>query len=85
MTTTAQPQINSHAKIALYLGLIGLIAGWCMFFIPNLVAIGFGHSALKQIRRTGEPGYREAKKGLTMAYLPMALSALGFTLWILQN
>ncbi|OKI54522.1 DUF4190 domain-containing protein [Micromonospora sp. CB01531] len=79
------PQTNSNAKAAYYLGLIGLIVGWCSLFIPNLIAIGFGHSALRTIRRTGEPGYSEARKGLTMAYLPMALVALGLTLAVING
>lgn len=78
------PQASSDAKAAYYLGLIGLIAGWCTLFIPNFIAMYFGHTALKTAK-FGQPGYREARKGLTMAYLPLIMAILGFTLAMLRN
>lgn len=46
------------------------------FAVAGIAAIILGHLAIRQIRRSGERGYRLAKAGLVLGYAVLALNML---------
>lgn len=57
------------AVASLVFGVIGFLGGWCMFAIPNLVAIALGHVALRETRNGARGGHGLAVAGLILAYV----------------
>ncbi len=80
-----QRRTNKSATTALILGIAGVVLGWCLMFIPNIIAAIYGHMALKEIRRTGEAGRGRAVAGLWMAYTPIFFFVVGVVLMLVQK
>jgi Domain of unknown function (DUF4190) len=87
--TPARPaaRLNAFAIASLvcgfiqFAGVIGVLSrGIIQFagvFPAGIVAIVLGHTAARQIRRTGEGGYGLAQAGLLLGYVGLALLILG--------
>ena len=71
----AQRRTNGSAIAALACGI-----GQFAFFPLFIAAIILGHSARRQIRRTGEQGDGLARAGLTLGYIGLALALMGLAL-----
>jgi len=69
---------NPLANAALVCGIVQF--GY-LFYKPlalaGIAAIILGHIAIRQIRRSGEGGYRQAKAGLILGYVMLALILIG--------
>ncbi|MGW0804805.1 DUF4190 domain-containing protein [Nonomuraea sp. NPDC002799] len=64
------PQPTSGAAVAsLIFGLIGLFLSWCLFGIPSILAIVFGHVASRTTKRGLKPGHGMAVAGLILGYV----------------
>jgi hypothetical protein len=61
---------NGMAIASMVVGIVW--AGW----IGSILAVVFGHVALKQIERTGEGGRGMAVAGLVLGYLGLSILAL---------
>jgi len=69
-------QTNGLATASLVLSIVGIVVGWCLFLVPNVLGIVFGHMALSRARN-GAPGHGQAVAGLAVGYGFLALVALG--------
>ena len=65
------PHTNGFAVAALVCGIGGLL-----LFPALIAAVVLGHMALRQIRETGERGYRMAAAALVLGYV-------GLVIWVL--
>jgi Domain of unknown function (DUF4190) len=66
----AQPLPTSGlATASMVLGIIGLVGGWCLFGIPCILAVIFGHMANRDIRTGQVGGQGMATAGLVMGYI----------------
>lgn len=63
-----RPPRSSLATWSLALALIGATTFFCTFGVPSLLAIGFGHTARGEIKRTGKLGLSHANAGLILGY-----------------
>ncbi|WP_066361967.1 DUF4190 domain-containing protein [Herbidospora mongoliensis] len=70
------PQINFHmpptsgsATASLVFGILGILGGWCVFGIPCLLAVIFGHIGLAQTSGGQRGGRGLAVAGLILGYL----------------
>lgn len=77
----AQRRTNGYATASFILGAVGLALGPCLLFAPNILAVVFGHRALREVRETGQDGRSLAVAGLWMGYVLPALAIFGFLLW----
>jgi hypothetical protein len=57
------------ATASMVLGIIGLVGGWCLFGIPCILAVIFGHMANREIRSGRAGGQGLATAGLVMGYI----------------
>jgi hypothetical protein len=65
---TARPT-SGVAVASMVLGILGVLGGWCMFGIPCILAVIFGHVSLP-VTRDGRVGGRGmAVTGLILGYL----------------
>jgi hypothetical protein len=71
---------SGWATASLVLGIIGLLAGWCLAGIPSLVAIVAGHIGLAETRTGARDGRGLAVGGLILGYLALIPGALVFFL-----
>lgn len=69
--TTALPS-SGVATASLVLGIIGVLGGWCMFGIPCILAVAFGHAGLAQTRDGRMGGRGMAVAGLILGYVFVA-------------
>ncbi|HKH18497.1 MAG TPA: DUF1707 and DUF4190 domain-containing protein [Solirubrobacteraceae bacterium] len=69
----ARPTFARPAGATNGLAIVSLIAGllW-MWWIGSILAVVFGHAALNQIARTGQPGRGIAIAGLALGYIGLA-------------
>ena len=76
---SAQPTTNGMAIASLILGIVGLLLGWLLLFIPNILAIVFGHIASSQIKHShgSQTGQGLAIGGLVMGYLIVTVGVIG--------
>jgi len=75
------PPTSGMAVTSLVFGILGVVLGWCMFGIPSVLAVIFGHAALPATRDGRASGRGLAITGLVLGYLflvPMLL----FTIFV---
>ena len=75
---------SGFAVWALVMGVIGFVAGWCLFGVPCLAAIALGHAGLAQTKAGTMSGRGMAVAGLVLGYV-MLLPAIIFTVWMLAG
>ena len=80
--TPYQPQrsTNGLATASLVLGILG----W-LYFVPALLAVIFGHTALSQIKRTGQGGRGLALAGVILGWIWLALFVLIIVVAVASN
>jgi hypothetical protein len=78
--SSTQPTTNGMAIASLILGIVGLLLGWLILFIPNILAIVFGHIASSQIKHAqgAQTGRGMAIAGMVMGYIIVAVGFIGF-------
>jgi hypothetical protein len=57
------------ATASLVLGIVGVLGGWCMFGIPCILAVVFGHAALPATKDGTVGGRGMAVAGLVLGYI----------------
>ncbi|WP_327088512.1 DUF4190 domain-containing protein [Nonomuraea sp. NBC_01738] len=70
---------SGMATASLVLALVGLFGGWCLFGLPCVLAVIFGHVAMKETREGQRTGRGQAVAGLLIGYItviPMILATL---------
>ena len=75
--TALTTRINPLANAALICGILQF--GYLFykpFALAGIAAIILGHMAIRQIRRSGERGYGQAKAGLILGYVVLTLNLL---------
>ncbi len=79
VANSSQPQTNGMAIASLILGIVGLILGVLFLFIPNILAIVFGHVASSQIKNSqgAQTGQGMAVAGLIMGYFIVVIGVVG--------
>jgi hypothetical protein len=75
------PQVVSKASglavSSMILGIVGLALGWTGFFAIGLIlAVVFGHVAIKKINESGSKGKGMAVAGLSMGYVGIGIGAI---------
>lgn len=78
-----QAPVSSLAVSSFILGLVGLVFGWCLFGIPSVFAVVFGHIALRRTAAGYESGRGMATTGLIMGYV-FFIPGVVFTIWVLS-
>lgn len=73
---------SGAATWALVLGIVGVLAGWCMFGLPSIAAIILGHIGERQTKDDRTTGRGMAVTGLVLGYV-MLLPAVVLTFWML--
>lgn len=73
-----KPKANGMATASMILGILAVTLGLCLWFFPVLpiLAVVFGHIAMKQIRLQGTGGRGMAIAGLVMGYIGIAVTVL---------
>lgn len=79
VTGNDQPRTNGMAIASLILGIVGLLLGVLFLFIPNILAIVFGHVASSQIKNSQgtQTGQGMAIAGLIMGYFIVVIGVIG--------
>jgi hypothetical protein len=80
-----QRRTNGYATASLILGLTSIPFGWCLLFIPSVLAVVFGHLALRQIRSTHQEGRGAAITGLVAGYSVPVLGLIGVAMMLITN
>ncbi|MEU4566914.1 DUF4190 domain-containing protein [Micromonospora sp. NPDC023956] len=77
-----QAPASGWATASLVLGILGVLGGWCLFGIPCILAVIFGHLGMASTNNGTKSGRGMAVAGLVLGYvfvLPMiALTVLTF-------
>jgi hypothetical protein len=63
---------SGMATASMVLGIVGVVLGWCMFGVPSLLAIIFGHLGLNETRSGAVSGRGMAIAGLVLGYIAIA-------------
>jgi Domain of unknown function (DUF4190) len=69
---------SSSAVWALALGVIGLLAGWCLFALPCVAAVIVGHLALNDTKNDVKTGRGMAVTGLILGYVSLVPAVILF-------
>lgn len=69
LVTVSTPPASGAATASLVLGLIGILMGYCLFGIPCVLAVVFGHIGLVQTRGGEKSGRGMAVAGLVLGYI----------------
>jgi hypothetical protein len=69
VVTVTAPPASGAATASLVLGLIGILVGYCLFGIPCVLAVIFGHIGLVQTRGGEKSGRGMAVAGLVLGYI----------------
>lgn len=75
---------STVAVWALITGVLGLLAGWCMFGLPCIAAVILGHVALAETRNDRKSGRGMAVAGLVLGYVAL-LPALILCVWVVAG
>lgn len=83
-TGTVYPGRRSStvAVWALVTGVIGVLAGWCMFGLPSIAAIALGHVGVSQTKDDQMSGRGMAVAGLILGYVAI-IPAIVLTFWMI--
>ncbi len=83
MPMVVQPAVpsSSTAVWALVLGIVGLVAGWCLLGIPCIAAVLLGHVGVNDTRNNVKSGRGMAVAGLVMGYVGV-LPAIILFFWM---
>ena len=74
---------NSTVAVwALITGVVGILAGWCMFGLPSIAAIILGHVGMSQTKSDQVKGRGMAVAGLVLGYVAF-IPAMIFTIWMI--
>lgn len=73
---------STIAVWALITGVVGVLAGWCMFGLPSIAAIILGHLGLSRTKHNEEKGRGMAVAGLVLGYVAV-LPAIILTFWMI--
>lgn len=60
---------SGWATASLVTGILGVLIGCCSFGIPSILAVVFGHLALRETRTGARGGHGMAIAGLILGYL----------------
>lgn len=71
-------QSSALAVATLVLGVVGILAGWCMLGLPNLAAIVIGHVALNDTKDDRKTGRGMAVAGLILGYVALVPAVVLF-------
>lgn len=69
---------STVAVWALVMGVMGVLAGWCMFGLPCLLAVVLGHVALHDTRDEMKSGRGMAVAGLILGYVALLPAVILF-------
>jgi hypothetical protein len=73
---------SALAVWALVTGVTGLLAGWCLFGVPCLIAVILGHIALHETKDGEKTGRGMAVAGLILGYVAL-LPAVILAFWLI--
>lgn len=76
---------SSAAVIALVMGVVGLLAGWCMFGLPCLAAVVIGHIALNDAKDDVKTGRGMAVAGLVLGYVALIPAIILFFWFVIGS
>lgn len=76
--SAVKPKASGMAVASMVLGVLGITVGLCLLFFPvmPILAVVFGHLALRQISSTGAPGRGVAITGVVTGYVGIGLALL---------
>lgn len=66
------PPSSGAATASLVLGILGVLGGWCLFGLPCVAAVVFGHVGLRDTRDGTRSGRGMAVAGLILGYVFVA-------------
>ncbi|MET0418132.1 MAG: DUF4190 domain-containing protein [Actinoplanes sp.] len=66
---------------ALVMGIVGVVAGWCLLGLPCLLAVILGHAALADTKSGEKAGRGQAVTGLALGYAALAPAIIVF-FWV---
>lgn len=70
------------ATASMVLGIVGLAFGWCLFAIPSVLAIIFGHLGMNDTKYNQRAGRGMAVAGLVLGYVALVpMLWLTFVYW----
>ena len=75
-------QTSGISVASMVLGIVGVVFGWCMFGVPSLLAVIFGHVGLNDTRTNQRAGRGMAVAGLILGYVALVPALwLTFLYW----
>ncbi|MEV1288729.1 DUF4190 domain-containing protein [Micromonospora sp. NPDC049679] len=63
------PPASGISTAAMVLGILGVLGGWCLFGLPCVLAVIFGHIGLHETRHGTKSGRGMAVAGLVLGYV----------------
>jgi Domain of unknown function (DUF4190) len=82
LVAAPQPPSSGMAVASMVLGIVGLLSSCCALGIPSLLAVIFGHVAIRETKSGVKSGHGMAVAGLVLGYV-FFLPAVILSIWVL--